>query len=54
MKKWYNYEIIIYYIQIVLKKLGSGFRVFWIRIRIEIFGWIRIRFQVTLSTDLKH
>ena len=44
MIKWYKYEIIIYYFEIVLKiQLGSGFRVFWIRIRIEIFGWIRIR-----------
>ena len=31
---------------------GSGFKVYWIRIRIEIFGWIRIRIQ--LNTDPKH
>ena len=36
-----------------VKKLlgsGSGFKVFWIRIRIEIFGWIRIQ----LNSDPKH
>ena len=50
MIKWfrYDYEIITwYYFQIgSVKKIAS------IRIRIEIFGWIRIRIQ--LNTDPKH
>ena len=47
MVKRYNFEIIIYYFQL---GSGSGFRVFWIRIRTEILGWIRIQ----LNTDPKH
>ena len=42
MIKSYYYEIILYYFQIVLRNsLDPDSGVFWIRI--EIFGWIRIR-----------
>ena len=43
MNKTYIYERIIYYFQIVLKKLGPDSGVLMIRIRIEIFGWIRVQ-----------
>ena len=48
MVKWYNYELVINYFQILFKKIAR------IRIRIEILGWIRIQFNPDPKHCVKH